>query len=35
MTDMNLSMRNKIAVHFMRVEVPETIVHEIWENRGV
>jgi len=35
MTDMNLSMRNKIAAHFMRVEVPETIVHEIWENRGV
>jgi len=32
---LNIAQRNKIAAHFMRVEIPEPIVNEIWENRGV
>ena len=32
---LKIAQRNKIAAHFMRVEIPEPIVNEIWENRGV
>ena len=32
---LKIAQRNKIAAHFMRVEIPEPITNEIWENRGV
>jgi len=34
-TNLNIQMRNKMATHIMRVEMPEGITREICETRGV